>query len=146
MPTRGVPLCCIKAKWLTLLTMSQCIMYICCCTENTTTLSTRCRRGLGGRTIVWNVKKHLITRVSTSVNQNTLVTCVRKMLACTNYPTPDSVKNVLVYFAMEPVSRITNETRYAHAQHHVKSVVTGLLDRSLITFANHYIARTVTRR
>ena len=146
MPRRGVPLCCRKAKWLTLLTMSQCMMYVCCCTENTTTLSTRCRRGLGGRTIARNAKKHLRTRISTSVYQNTLVACVRKNLACTNHLTQDCVKNVLVYFAIVPVSRITNKTRYAHAQHHVKNVVTGLPDRSPITFANHSIALTVTRR
>ena len=94
MPRREVPLCCIKAKWLTLLTMSQCMMYVCCCTENTTTLSTRCRRGLGGRTIVWNAKKHTKTKVSTSVNQNTLVACVRKRLAYASHPTQDFVKNV----------------------------------------------------
>ena len=146
MPRREVPLCCIKAKWLTLLTMSQCMMYVCCYTENTTTLSTRCRRGLGGRTIAWNAKKHTTTRIGKSVNQNTLVACVRKRLACTSRPTQDSVKNVLVYFAIVLVSRITNKTRYAHAQHHVKSVVTGLPDRSPITFANHSIALTVTRR
>ena len=146
MPRREVPLCCIKAKWLTLLTMCQCMMYVCCCMENTTTLSTRCRCGLGGRTIAWNAKKHLMTRISTSVNQNTLVACVRKRLACTNHLTQDSVKNVLVYFEIVSVSRITNKTRYAHAQHRVKSVVTGLPDRSPITFANHYIALTVRRR
>ena len=140
---RGVPLCCIKAKWLTLLTMSQCMMYVCCCTENTTTLSTRCRRGLGGRTIVWNAKKHTKTKVSTSVNQNTLVACVRKRLVYTGHPTQDSVNNILVYFAIVSVSRITNKMRYAHAQHRGKSVVTGLPDRSPITFANHSIALTV---
>ena len=122
------------------------MMYVCCCTENTTTLSTRCLRGLGGRTIVWNAKKHTKTKVSTSVNHNTLVACVRKRLAYTSHPTQDFVKNVLVYFAIVSVSRITNKTRYAHAQHRVKSVVTGLPDRSPITFANHYIALTVTRR
>ena len=122
------------------------MMYVCCCTENTTTLSTRCRRGLGGRTIVWNAKKHTKTKVSTSVNQNTLVACVRKILAYTSHPTQDSVNNVLVYFAIVSVSRITNKTRYAHAQHRVKRVVTGLPDRSPITFANHSNALTVTRR
>ena len=101
--------------------------------------------GLGGRTIAWNAKKHLRTRISTSVNHNTLVACVRKRLAYTSHPTQDSVKNVLVYFAIVSVSRITNKTRYAHAQR-VKSVVTGLPDRSPITFANHSIALTVTRR
>ena len=119
------------------------MMYVCCCTENTTTLSTRCRPGLEGRIIVWNAKKHLRTRISTSVNQNTLVACVRKRLAYTSHPTEDSVNNVLVYFAIVSVSRITNKTRYAHAQHRVKSVVTGLPDRSPITFANHSIALTV---
>ena len=146
MPRRGVPLCCIKGKWLTLLTMSQCMMYVCCCTENTTTHLTCCRRGLGGRTIAWTAKKHLRSRISTSVNQNTHVACVRKRLACTNHLTQDSVKNVLVYFAIVSVSRFTNKTRYEHAQHRVKSVVTRLPDRSLITFANHYIAPTVRRR
>ena len=144
---RGTSLfCCIKAKWLTLLTMSQCMMYVCCCTDNTTTLLTRCRRGLGGRTIVWNAKKHTTTTIGTSVNQITLVTCVMKRLACTSHPTQDSVNNVLVYFATVSVSRITDKTRYAHAQHRVKSVVTGFPDRSPITFANHSIALTVTRR
>ena len=90
-------------------------------------------------------KKHLITRISTSVNQNALVACARKILAYTSHPTQDSVKNILVYFAMGFVSRITNRTRYAHAQHHVKSVVTGLPDRSPITFAIHSIALTVIR-
>ena len=99
MPRRGVLLCCIKSKWLTLLTMSQRMMYVWCCTENTTTLSTRCRRGLGGRTIVWNAKRHFITSISTSANQNTLVTYVRKRLACTSHPAQDYVNNVLVYFA-----------------------------------------------
>ena len=47
--------------------------------------STRCRRGLGARTIVWNAKKHLKTSIGTRVNQNTLVACVRKRLACTNH-------------------------------------------------------------
>ena len=91
-------------------------------------------------------KKHLIARINTSVNQNTLVACVRKRLSCTSHPTQDYVKNVLVYFAIVPVSRITNKTRYAHAQHRVKNAVTGLPDRSPITFANHSIALTVTRR
>ena len=113
--------------------------------ENTTTLSTRCRCGLRGRILVWNAKKYLITRVRTSVNQNTLVTCVRQRLACTSHPTQDYVNNVLAYFGIVPISRITNKTRYAHAQHNVKSVVTGLPDRSPITFANHYFALTVTR-
>ena len=45
-----------------------------------------CRCGLGGRTIVWNAKKHTTTRTSTCVNQNTLVTCVRKRLACMYKP------------------------------------------------------------
>ena len=141
-----MPLCCIKEKWLTLLTMSQCMMHVCCCTENTTTHLTHCRRGVGGRTITWNAKKHLITRISTIVNRNTLVACVRKRLACTNHPAQDYVKNVLVYFAIVPVSRFTNETRYEHAQHRVKSVVAGLPDQSPIIFANHSIALTVTRR
>ena len=88
------------------------MMYVCCCTENTTTLSTRCRRGLGGRTIAWNAKKHTTTRIGTSVNQNTLVACVRKRLACTSHPTQDSVRNVLVYFAIVLVSRIINKARY----------------------------------
>ena len=91
--------------------------------ENTTTLSTRCRRGLGGRTIAWNAKKHT-TRIGTSVNQNTLVACVRKRLACTSRPTQDSVNNVLVYFAIVLVSRITNKTRYAHANHSIALTVT----------------------
>ena len=81
-----------------------------------------------------------------SVNQHILVACVMKRLACTSYPTQDSVKNILVYFAIVPVSRITNKTSYAHAQRRVKSVVTGFPDRSPITFANHHIALTVTRR
>ena len=146
MPRRGVSLYCIKAKWLTLLTMYQCMLYICCCTENTITLSPRFLRGLGDRTIVWNAKKHTTPRIGTSVNQNTFVACLRKRLACTNHPTQDYVKNVLVYFAIAPVSRITNKTRYAHAQHRVKSVVADLPDRSPITFENHSIALTVTRR
>ena len=91
-------------------------------------------------------EKHTKTKVSTSVNQNSLVARVRKRLAYTSHPTQDSVNNVLVYFAIVSVSRITNKTRYAHAQHRVKSVVTGLPDRSSITFANHSIALTVTRR
>ena len=112
----------------------------------TTTLFPRFLRDLGGHIIAWNAKKHTTTRISTSVNQNTLVACVRKRLACTNHHTQDSVDNVLVYFATVPVSIITNKTRYAHARHRVKSVVTGLPDRSPITFANHSIALTVTRR
>ena len=32
--------------------------------ETLTTHLTHCRRGLGGRTIAWNAKKHLITRIS----------------------------------------------------------------------------------
>ena len=143
MPRRWVPLCCIKAKWLTLLTMSQCMMYVCCGTQNTTTLPPRSRRGLRGRTIVRNAKKHLITSVSTSVNHNTLVICVRKKLSCTSHPTHDSAMNDLVYFAVVPVLRITNKTRYAHAQHRMKNVVTGLPDRSPITFANHSIVLCV---
>ena len=43
-------------------------------------------------------EKHLITRISTSENHNTLVACVRKWFACTSHPTQDSVKNVLVLF------------------------------------------------
>ena len=125
--------------------MYQCMMYVCCCTENTTTLTSVCRRGLGGHTIAYNAKKHLITRISTRVNQNTLVACVRKSLACTNHHTQDSVNNVLVYFATVPVLTITNKTRYANAQHRVKSVVTGFPDRSPITSANHAIVLTVTR-
>ena len=70
-----------ESKVLTLLTRSQCMMYACCCTENTTTVSTRCQCGLGGRTIARNAKKHLITRISTSVNYNTLVECGRKTLS-----------------------------------------------------------------
>ena len=89
---------------------------------------------------------HLKTRIGTSENQNTLVVCVRKRLACTNHPTQDSVKNVLGYFATVSVSRISNKTRYAHAQHRVKSVVTRLLDRSPITFANHSSVLIVTGR
>ena len=112
---------------------------------NTTTLPTRCHCVVGGRTIAWNAKKHLIT-ISTSASQNTLVTCVRKTLACTNHLTQYYVKNVLVYCATVPVSTITNKTRYAHAQHRVKSVVTGFPDRSPIISANHYIVHTVTRR
>ena len=57
MPRRGVPLCCIKVKWLTLLTIYQCMMYVCWCTDNTTTHLTHCRCGFGGRTIAWNAKK-----------------------------------------------------------------------------------------
>ena len=49
------------------------MMYVCCCTKNTTTLSLRCRRCLGSRTITWNVKNHTTTRIGTSVNQITLV-------------------------------------------------------------------------
>ena len=121
------------------------MMYVCNCTETTTTLSTCCRRGLEGRTNRWNAKKHAKTRISTSVNQNTLVACVRKILACASHHTQDSVKNGLVYFTTVPVSTITNKTRYAHAQNRVKSRVAGLPDRSPITFANHSSVLTVTR-
>ena len=102
----------------------------------------------GGWTIVWNAKKkRLITRIDTSVNQNTLVACIRKRLVCTSHPIQDYVKNGLVYFAIVPVSRITNKTRYAHAQHRVKSVVTGLPERSQSHICeSNYIALTVTRR
>ena len=146
MPKRGITLRCIKAKCLTLVTMSQCIMYVCCCTENTTTLSPHCLRDFGGCTIAWNAKKHTTTRISTSVNQNTLVACVSKILACKSHPTQDSVNNMLVYLATVPVSTITNKTRYAQAQNRVKSVVTGLPERFPITSANHYIVLNVTRR
>ena len=80
MPRRGVRLRCIKTKWLTLLTMSQCMVYVYCCTQNTTTHLTHCRRGLGCHTTAWNAKKHLRTKISTIVNQSTLVACVRKGL------------------------------------------------------------------
>ena len=70
-------------------------------------LSTRCQCDLGGRTIAWNAKKYLIRRISTSVNQNTIVECVRKILACTSHPTQDYVNNVLMYFATIPVSIMT---------------------------------------
>ena len=107
-------------------------------------LSVHCRCGLGGRTIAWNAKRHLITGISTSVYQNTLVTCVRKRLACTRHHTQDSVNNVLLYFTTVPVSTITNKMRYIRMR--VKSVVTGLPDRSPITSANHNIVLTVTSR
>ena len=73
-----------------------------------TTLLSRFRRGFGGRTIAWNVKKHTTTRIGTSLNQDTLVACVRKRLACTNHLTQYSVNTVLVYFSIVHVSRITN--------------------------------------
>ena len=58
---------------------------------------THCRRGLGGCTIAWNAKKHLITRISTSVNHNTLVACVRKR-ACLYKPSYTRFcKECLVY-------------------------------------------------
>ena len=65
------------------------------------------------------------------------VACVRKSLACTSQPTQDSVKNVLVYFEIVPVSTITNKTRYAHASRRLKSVVTGLPGRSPIMNASY---------
>ena len=83
----------------------------------------------------------------TNVNQDALVACVKKKkLACTSHLTQDSVNNVLVYFATVPVSTITNKTRYAHAQHRMKSVVTGFPERSPITSANHSIVFNVKRR
>ena len=101
--------------------------------------------------VVWEVvllhgiqKKHTTTRISTSVNQNTLVSCVRKVLVCASHHTPDYVNNVLVYFATVPVSTITNKTRYAHNR--VKSMVTGFPDRSPITSANHSSVSTVSKR
>ena len=109
-PIRGVPPCCIKAKCLTMLTMSR-----------TTLLRSHLAVGVvwgGGRTITWNAKKNTTTRISTSVYQNATVACVRKKLACTSHSTQASVNNVLVYFATVPVSTITNKMRYAHTCGH----------------------------
>ena len=73
---------------------------------------TSCQRGLGGRTITWIAqKKHLITKISTSVNTITLVACVRKILACTSHPTQNYVGNVLECIETVPVSTITKKTR-----------------------------------
>ena len=86
---------------------------------------------------------------------------VRKILACTSHHTCTQayVRKILALynqsyasFCMEcfgvfhnsACSTITNTTR--NTQNHVKSVVTGLPDRSPITSENHYIALTVTRR
>ena len=119
-------------------------MYVCCCTENITTLSLRCRRGLWFGRLYYCMECEVHT--TTSVNQNTLVACLRNRLACTSHPTQDSAKTVLVYFETVPVSTITNKTSYSHAQNRVKSVVTGLPDQSTIISAKHYIALTVTMR
>ena len=62
---------------------------------------------------------------------------------CTSHPTKDSVRNVLEYFVIVHISSITKTQR--HAQNRMKSVDDGLLDRPPITFANHYIALSVTR-
>ena len=66
-------------------------------------------------------------------------TCSRskeKKLAYTSHPTQYYARNVLEYLATVPVSTITNKTSYVHVEIHVKSVVTGLLDRYPITSAN----------
>ena len=124
--------------------MSQYMMYVCCCTTDTTTILFRCRRGLGGTTIVW--KKHTTTGIGTSVNRITFLACVSKILSCTSHHTQDYERNVLVYFSTVPVSTITNKTRYAHVKNRVQSVVICLPNQSPITSANYYIALTVKRR
>ena len=143
---RGVPLCCIKAKWFN--PVDNVTVYDVCLLlhgEHYYAL-TSLSAWFGRSYYCMECEKHLITRISTSVNHNIFVACVRKRIAYTYHPTQDYVKNVLVYFATVPVSTITNKMKYADAQHRVKSVVTGWPERSPITFANHYIVLTVTMR
>ena len=140
MPSRGIPHCCIKTKCLTLLAMSECKMLL---HENTPTLPPHCQRGFGGCTIAWNAKRHLITRISISVNKNTLVSCVRKRLACTSHPTQDYVNNVWCIsqqylFQQSQQNEIcTHTTSWEKCGH-------WFADRSTIISANHSSVLTVT--
>ena len=84
----------VDAKYLTTLATSQCMTYVFCCTKNTTMFLLCCRRGLGCRTIAWIMRKHLITRISSSVNQITSVACARKRPVCTSHHTHNYLRNV----------------------------------------------------
>ena len=88
----------------------------------------------------------LYTIIVVNLVDNVPVVCVRKRLTCTSHSTQDTVNNVLVYFAIVPVSTITSQTRCVHVQNRVKSVVIDLPDRSPITSANHSIALTIITR
>ena len=143
MPMKGVPLCCIKSKCLN--PVGNFPVYDVCLLLHEqyyyalTSLS------------AWFGRSYYCMECERSYNDNrktcksdyTCIMCKDK-LAFTSQPTQDYVRNVLEYFTTVPISTITNKTRYAHIR--VRSVVTGLSDRSPITSVNHYIVLTVTRR
>ena len=94
--------------------------------EHTTTPLTSLPAWFGRSYYCMKCEKHLKTRISTSVNQNTLVACVRKILACTCHDTQEYVKKV---WCIRNITCFNNhkQMRYAHAQHRVKvwSLVCG---------------------